>query len=65
MKRTMQKWTIFAALTGPVMFASMCTSGLREALIEGGFKFVEEVAVHTLDTFVPIDQLLGIEEEHE
>ena len=65
MKKAMRKWTIFAALTGPVMFASMCTSGLREALIEGGFKFVEEVAVEALETFVPIDQLLGTEGEHE
>ena len=65
MKKAMRKWTIFAALTGPVMFASMCTSGLREALIEGGFAFVEESAVEVLQTFLPIEQLLEGEEEGE
>ena len=62
MKKAMRKWTIFAALTGPVMFASMCTSGLREALIEGGFAFVEETAVEVLQTIIPFEQFLGAEE---
>ena len=59
------KLTIFAALTGPVMFASTCTSGLREALIEGGFAFVEESAVEVLQTIIPLEQFLEGEEEAE
>ena len=65
MKRTMRKWAIFAALTGPVVFASNCALGLREALIEGGFAFVEESAVEVLQSFLPIEQLLEGEEEGE
>ena len=60
--RRMRKLTIFAALAGPLMFAGMCTSGLREALIEGGFAFVEESTVEALQTFIPIGQFLGAEE---
>ena len=60
--RKMRKLTIFAALTGPVMFASTCASGLREALIEGGFAFVEESAVEVLQTIIPFEQFLGAEE---
>ena len=65
MKRTMRKWAIFAALTGPVVFASNCALGLREALIEGGFAFVEESAVEVLQTFIPLEQFLGAEEHAE
>ena len=63
--RKMLKLTIFTALTGPVLFASTCTSGLREALIEGGFAFVEESAVEALQTFIPIEQFLEGEEHEE
>ena len=63
--RKMRKLTIFAALTGPVLFASTCASGLREALIEGGFAFVEESAVEALHSFIPIGSLLEGEEEEE
>ena len=59
--RKMRKLTIFAVLTGPVLFSS-CVTGLREALIEGGFAYVEESAVEVLQTFIPIEQFLGAEE---
>lgn len=57
--KKMRKWTIIAALSGPVLFAGSCATGLREALIEGGFAFVEESVVHALETFIPIDTLIG------
>ncbi len=59
-----RKLTIFAALAGPVMFSS-CAVGLREALIEGGFAFVEESAVEVLQTALPLHSLLGGGEEAE
>ena len=52
-----RKLTIFAGLAGPVMFSS-CVAGLREAVIEGGFAFVEESAVEVLQTALPLHLLL-------
>ena len=61
MKR-MRKSMLFVALTGPVLFSSSCVTGIREALIEGGFAFVEETAVEVLQTIIPFEQFLGAEE---
>ena len=63
--KKMRKLTIYAVLTGPVLFGSTCATGLREALIEGGFAFVEESAVEVLQTIIPLEQFLEGEEEAE
>lgn len=57
--KKLRKLTIFVTLASPVMFSGACTTGIREALIEGGFAFVEETAVEVLETFIPIGQFLG------
>ena len=61
-----RKMTILAALAAPVLFNS-CAAGFREALIEGGFAFVEETAVEVLQSTIPISQFLegAGGEEHE
>lgn len=64
MKR-IRKSILFVALASPVMFSGSCVTGIREALIEGGFAFVEETAVEALQTFIPIGQFLGVEEHGE
>ena len=56
-----RKWTFLGALAVPMMF-STCVTGFREALIEGGFAFVEESAVELLQGAIPIHLFLGAEE---
>ena len=63
--KKMKKSVLFVALAGPVLFSGSCVTGIREALIEGGFAFVEESAVEVLQSFLPIEQLLEGEEEGE
>ena len=64
--KKMRKWMMMMCVTlaGPTLFGGGCTAGLRDALIEGGFSFVEESVVETLQLVVPVEELLG-SEEHE
>jgi len=57
MKRPVKN-AILVAFASPVLFGSACTTGLREALIESGFAFVEHTGVEVLQAFIPVEDIL-------